>query len=975
MLELQAAVYNYDTNLKTWVAKDAGASRIWIFHNQTTSAYRVIGQSVADKQYNVNSPIKGDLVHKKLRDNFVQWRFRQTIFGLSFISTEDADKFVSMLAQLVQMIAATQPAEPEMSSDATLRVRAITSDITAPGKATMSRTAHSATSGDTRKTQSMYGVAPVLPGSFSSQTASHMGTIRSPLSGGGSGIVAPSSSGGVKLPEQDLSGALFVKENKDLGIRDYRAKEIYTTEESYLASLDIVLKDYLLPAKTKGVFNDKEIRTIFSNIEQIRDLSRELFTAIRQQMLNWTDQCMVGDIFTRNMPFMKIYIPYCRDHKAANELIENKKENKKMVMFLKECQVASGSALDINALLITPVQRVLRYPLLLKALVEVTDPSHPDYSHLQTAVEGIQKIADEINQSVEVSESTKAVHELAKQIPNIHKMISTNRQLIKHGPVSVTSPNKSQYTYLLLFSDVAVFASPSPKSAKKLDMKEIVQLEQVWVDAMKDTSSAELMWQLNAPGNTFLVASANREDKTLWVDRCHQRIVATCQKNRVMEGERRKFQFEFKDGAIYDGTWIDAKFDGMGKQCFADKGVYEGEWERGKFHGQGKMVWATGESFEGQWVKDKFHGTGKLTTLLCTYTGGWEMGRRHGAGTITWTNGDSFEGTFVNDLRDGMGVMKYSDGNSYEGEWKDDKYHGRGKLVTLFSGTYDGEWSMGRKNGQGKMTYTNGDVYTGGWVNDFREGKGQFTSLDKKVKYDGDWKDDVMEGTGVYIKPGFKYEGELRGGRLYGQGTLDTAEGTYIGQWAEDRKEGKGEWDGDNGETYDGEWHSDLRFGKGTWIDTDGARYDGKWVKGRKEGSGVMTYANGSKYSGNWQRDRRHGKGVFTTPDESTKYVGDWVNDVREGKGILTDATGVYNGDWVNDMRNGQGTFTYTNGMTYTGEWKDDRRHGEGVLKLAEAKNEKDGIIRVIYEQGLLIEPPFSQCPPDVTLPRVVVQK
>jgi hypothetical protein len=61
--------------------------------------------------------------------------------------------------------------------------------------------------------------------------------------------------------------------------------------------------------------------------------------------------------------------------------------------------------------------------------------------------------------------------------------------------------------------------------------------------------------------------------------------------------------------------------------------------------------------------------------------------------------------------------------------------------------------------------------------------------------------------------------------------------------------------------------------------------------------------------------------------------------------------------------------------MTYTGEWKDDRRHGEGVLKLAEAKTEKDGIIRVIYEHGLLIEPPFSQCPPDVTLPRVIVQK
>lgn len=35
------------------------------------------------------------------------------------------------------------------------------------------------------------------------------------------------------------------------------------------------------------------------------------------------------------MPFMKIYIPYCRDHKSANELIENKKENKKIAQFLK----------------------------------------------------------------------------------------------------------------------------------------------------------------------------------------------------------------------------------------------------------------------------------------------------------------------------------------------------------------------------------------------------------------------------------------------------------------------------------------------------------------------------------------------------------------------------------------------------------------------------------------------------------------
>lgn len=115
-------------------------------------------------------------------------------------------------------------------------------------------------------------------------------------------------------------------------------------------------------------------------------------------------------------------------------------------------------------------------------------------------------------------------------------MISNTRQLVKHGPVNVTSLKKSTYTYLLLFTDVAVFACPSQKNAKKLEMKEKIRLEKVWVDAMRDTSSAELTWQLNSPDNTFLIQSANKEDKTLWVDKFQQRILATCQKHGVCEG-------------------------------------------------------------------------------------------------------------------------------------------------------------------------------------------------------------------------------------------------------------------------------------------------------------------------------------------------------------------------------------------------------------------------------------------------------
>jgi hypothetical protein len=130
-------------------------------------------------------------------------------------------------------------------------------------------------------------------------------------------------------------------------------------------------------------------------------------------------------------------------------------------------------------------------------------------------------------------------------------MISTTRQLVKHGPVQVTSVKKSVYTYLLLFSDVAVFACPSQKNSKKLEMKEKIHLERVWVDGMKDTSSAEVTWQINSPDTTFLIQSAGKEDKTLWVDKCQQRIMATCQKKGVIEGTLNKKKIIFNFMSIF----------------------------------------------------------------------------------------------------------------------------------------------------------------------------------------------------------------------------------------------------------------------------------------------------------------------------------------------------------------------------------------------------------------------------------------
>lgn len=63
--------------------------------------------------------------------------------------------------------------------------------------------------------------------------------------------------------------------------------------------------------------------------------------------------------------------------------------------------------------------------------------------------------------------------------------------------------------------------------------------------------------------------------------------------------------------------------------------------------------------------------------------------------------------------------------------------------------------------------------------------------------------------------------------------------------------------------TYIGEWVNGMRHGKGViYFDHENATYyDGEWTYGIKDGYGVHKYKSGNVYEGQWFDNKRHGKG------------------------------------------------------------------------------------------------------------------
>jgi hypothetical protein len=82
---------------------------------------------------------------------------------------------------------------------------------------------------------------------------------------------------------------------------------------------------------------------------------------------------MFGPIFLKMAPFLKMYTAYSNKYEEGiNTFNTMLKKNEKFAALIKEQQAASGLTNGLFDLLIQPIQRVPRYSLLLKDLINHT---------------------------------------------------------------------------------------------------------------------------------------------------------------------------------------------------------------------------------------------------------------------------------------------------------------------------------------------------------------------------------------------------------------------------------------------------------------------------------------------------------------------------------------------------------------------------------------------------------------------------
>jgi len=232
-------------------------------------------------------------------------------------------------------------------------------------------------------------------------------------------------------------------------------QELYDTEKSYVSDLSVILDVFLKPIQERELLSKTDQYNIFANIQVIyNDVNVPLLREIETYHLDHNPS--IGPIFMEQGDLFKFYAAYCSNQPFIPANLKRlQSHNQEFSQFMAQAsRDPRCKLLDVESFLISPLQRLCRYPLLLKEFLKTTEPADPEYEDYQLALAKIQSIVTQVNNRVRKAENVAKLYEIADevQIPSSLQfdLLDHNRRLISEGPANVNG--KPVYAYL--FNDV-----------------------------------------------------------------------------------------------------------------------------------------------------------------------------------------------------------------------------------------------------------------------------------------------------------------------------------------------------------------------------------------------------------------------------------------------------------------------------------------------------------------------------------------
>ncbi|XP_076611810.1 intersectin-2a isoform X2 [Chaetodon auriga] len=337
--------------------------------------------------------------------------------------------------------------------------------------------------------------------------------------------------------------------------------ELIRTEETYVNDLELVLEVFHKPMSESGRLTEAEMGVIFVNWRELIMCNTKLLKALRVRKKTGGENMpvqLIGDLLASELAHMQPYIRFCSCQLNAAALLQSKTHNQPDFKdFLKK--IATNyrcKGMPLSSFLLKPMQRITRYPLLIKNILEHTPDGHADRSPLREALERAEELCSQVNEGVREKENSDRLEWIQSHVqcegPIEHLVFNslTNclgpRKLLHSGRLYKTKSSRELWAFL--FNDFLLLThSAKPFSSSGADklfsLKTNIQLKmyktplflnEVLVKMPPDPSSDEPLFHVSHIDRVYTLKTENLNERTTWV----QKIKAASE--HFIETEKKK---------------------------------------------------------------------------------------------------------------------------------------------------------------------------------------------------------------------------------------------------------------------------------------------------------------------------------------------------------------------------------------------------------------------------------------------------
>nr|XP_033793372.1 rho guanine nucleotide exchange factor 25 isoform X2 [Geotrypetes seraphini] len=255
------------------------------------------------------------------------------------------------------------------------------------------------------------------------------------------------------VPSQTYPAADSEEERKSaLEKSMYVLMELIETEKMYVEDLRQIVEGYMATMSARGVPEDMKgkDKIVFGNIHQIYDWHKDYFIKELEKCLQDPDR--LAHLFIKHERRLHMYVVYCQNKPKSEHIVSEYIDS-----YFEELKQQLGHRLQLNDLLIKPVQRIMKYQLLLKDFLKYYSKAGADVMQLEKAVEVMCIVPKRCNDMMNLG-----------RLQGFEGKITAQGKLLQQDTFNVAEQDtgflpRCKEKRVFLFEQIVIFSEPIDK--------------------------------------------------------------------------------------------------------------------------------------------------------------------------------------------------------------------------------------------------------------------------------------------------------------------------------------------------------------------------------------------------------------------------------------------------------------------------------------------------------------------------------